>query len=404
MIENVGDSNSANIPVNFDNTEIAFRGKSDQELRQSYKLFKLINNPVLSKIGPAITRFAFELGLPITGLIRKTIFKQFCGGESVEECEPVISKLWEGNVGTILDYSVEGQQDEDSYRTTTEEIIKNLQRAAADERIPFTVFKLSGLARLGLLEKISAGSDLSTAEETEYFRVKGRVNNICKTAYDLEISVMIDAEESWIQKAIDTLVIETMQLYNLERAIVYNTYQLYRTNGLATIKEHYTQAETYGFILGAKLVRGAYMEKERERAFALKYTSPIHYTKDETDTDYNSALKFCIHHYKYIAMLAGTHNEESCRVMAGLMNESSVPFNHPHMYFSQLLGMSDNLSFNLSSAGFNVAKYVPYGNVKAVLPYLFRRAEENTAIAGQMGRELNLIRAELERRKLMTNH
>ncbi len=401
MIENVSDQNSANTPLNFDNTEIAFRGKTDYELHQSYKLFKLINNTVVAKIGPAVVGFALKLGLPITGLIKKTIFKQFCGGESVEECEPVISKLWEGNVGTILDYSVEGQQDEDSYRITTAEIIKNLRRAAADERIPFTVFKLSGLARVGLLEKISVGSDLSAAEETEYFRVKGRINNICKTAYDLEVSVMIDAEESWIQKAIDTLVIETMQLYNLEKAIVYNTYQMYRTNGLATLKEHYTQAETYGFILGAKLVRGAYMEKERERALVLKYTSPIYSTKNETDADYNSALKFCVLHYKYIAMLAGTHNEESCRVMADLMNDCSVPVNHPHLYFSQLLGMSDNLSFNLSSAGFNVAKYVPYGNVKAVLPYLFRRAAENTAIAGQMGRELSLIKAELERRRLM---
>ncbi len=400
MIENVSDQNSTNIPINFDNTEIAFRGRSDAELHQSYKLFKLINNPLVAKIGPAVTSFALKMGLPIGGLIKKTIFRQFCGGESVEECAPVIAKLWEGNVGTILDYSVEGQQDEESYRMTTAEVIKNLQRAASDDRIPFTVFKLSGLARVELLEKISAGSDLSAAEETEYFKVKGRVNNICKTAYDLEVSVMIDAEESWIQKAIDSLVIETMQLYNLEKAIVYNTYQLYRTDGLITLKDHYTQAMTYGFILGAKLVRGAYMEKERERAQTLKQPLPIHSTKTETDNDYNSALKFCIHHYENVATVAGTHNEESCRVMVGLIKDSLVPFNHSHLYFSQLLGMSDNLSFNLSDAGFNVAKYVPYGPVKAVLPYLFRRAEENAAISGQMGRELSLIIAERKRRGL----
>ncbi|MEJ6979366.1 proline dehydrogenase family protein [Pedobacter sp. P351] len=400
MTENVSDQNFTNIPLSFNNTEIAFRGKSDEDLNLSYKLFKLINNPLLVRIGPSLISLAIKLGLPITGLIKKTIFKQFCGGESIEECEPVINKLWKGKVGTILDYSVEGLQDEESYRRTTAEIIENIRRASVDERIPFTVFKLSGLARLELLEKISSGSDLSSAEDAEYFKIKGRVNNICKTAYDLDVSVMVDAEESWIQKAIDYLVLETMQLYNLEKAVVYNTYQLYKIDGLETLTNHHKQAETYGFILGAKLVRGAYMEKERERAGNLGYSSPIHHTKEETDIDYNLALKLCVENYKHISMLAGTHNEESCKYLVNLIKDASMSVNHPHVYFSQLLGMSDNLSFNLSNAGFNVAKYVPYGPVKAVLPYLFRRAEENSAIAGQVGRELSLISDERVRRGL----
>lgn len=398
MIENSGGQSSKSVQLNFDNTEIAFRGKSDEELNQSYKLFKLINNGFLSRVGPSLIRLAFKLGLPIEGLIKKTLFRQFCGGESIEDCEPVVARLWNEQVGTILDYSAEGLQEDQAYAGTAVEIVKTIQKAGSDERVPLTVFKISGLARFELLEKITAGHELSQAEQAEYFKVKGRVNNICKTAYDLDVPVMIDAEESWIQKAIDTLALESMQLYNLERAIVYNTYQLYKVDGLATLKAHYIQAETYGFLLGAKLVRGAYLEKERNRAMALEYDSPVHSTKEATDSDFSDALKFCMRHIKYIAFVAGTHNEESCRQLVELLREASVPANHPHVYFSQLLGMSDNLSFNLSDAGCNVAKYVPYGPVKAVLPYLFRRAEENSAVAGQMSRELSLIARERKRR------
>lgn len=401
MIENVSDQDSTNIPINFDNTEIAFRGKSDEELNASYILFKLINIKLLTQIGQWAATTALNLGLPITGLIKKTVFKQFCGGETIEESELVIGYLWKKNVGSILDYSVEGLQDEASFNNTTAEIVKIIKKAGFDDRIPFTVFKLSSIASYKLLEKISSGIELSDAEQAEYFKVKGRVNNICKTAYDLDVPVMIDAEESWIQKAINNLAIETMQLYNLEKAIVYNTYQLYRIDGLATLKEHYIQAETYGFIFGVKLVRGAYMEKERERAMALNYSPPIHTTKNATDNDYNAALKFCVQHIKYIAFVAGTHNEVSCKKLLELLSEASIPPNHLHVYFSQLLGMSDNLSFNLANSGLNVAKYVPYGPVKFVLPYLFRRAEENNAIIGQVSRELALIDVERKRRKIV---
>ncbi|MFD2162862.1 proline dehydrogenase family protein [Paradesertivirga mongoliensis] len=401
MIEKVGDPNSESIPLNFDNTEIAFRRKSDKELDDAYKLFKLINNKLLATIGPALTAFALRLGLPVTGLIKNTLFKQFCGGESIDDCESVISSLSDGRVGTILDYSVEGVQEEANYSSTTAEIIRTIQKAGSDDRVSLSVFKISGIARVELLAKVSAGQNLDASEQAEYFKVKGRVNNICKTAYDLEVPVMIDAEESWVQNAIDTLALEMMQLYNLEQVIVYNTYQLYLTNGLVTLKDHYLQAETYGFLLGAKLVRGAYLEKEQNRALALEYTSPVHSSKEATDQDYNIALKFCVQHIKYIGLVAGTHNEESCRILTELLKDASIPINHPHVYFSQLLGMSDNLSFNLAAAGYNTAKYVPYGPVKAVLPYLFRRADENTAISGQMSRELSLIIKERERRKAL---
>jgi proline dehydrogenase len=385
--------------LNFNNTEIAFKRKSTEELNKSYLLFKVIDNKILVKVGLSLMGLAMQWSLPINNLLKNTLFQQFCGGESIEECEKTILNLAEGRVGTILDYSAEGAQDEAVYAQTTGEIIKTIQRADNDDRIPLTVFKLSGIARFDLLKKISAGIELSQAEQTEYFKVKGRVNNICKTAFDLEIPVMIDAEESWIQDAIDNLALETMRLYNLEKAIVFNTYQLYRKDKLASLKQHFIEAETYGFILGAKLVRGAYMEKERDRAEALNIPSIIHENKSDTDHDFNEALKFCVKHIKYLAFVAGTHNEESCSLLTELMKKDIIPVNHLHVYFSQLLGMSDNLSFNLANAGYNVAKYVPYGPIKSVMPYLMRRAEENSAIAGQMGRELKLLTQERKRRE-----
>ncbi len=384
--------------VNFDNTEIAFRRKTDQELKKEYWLFKLISNGILARIGPSLTQAALKMGLPVTGIIKKTLFDQFCGGETLDDCEKTIESLDKGFVGTILDYSVEGELDESAYIKTTDEILKTIRKAASDRRIPFAVFKPSGVARFRLLEKLQLRQDLSTAESAEYFKVKSRINLICKTAYDLEVPLMWDAEESWIQDPIDNLAIEMMRLYNREKAIVYNTYQLYRTDKLASLKADTFLAETDGFILGAKLVRGAYMEKERSRAAENGYPSPIHPDKAGTDADYNAALSFCIEHLQHVAMLAGTHNEESCMILAELIRKKQFPEDHPHVYFAQLLGMSDNISFNLAHAGYNVAKYVPYGPVKAVLPYLFRRAEENTAISGQMGRELAMIARERKRR------
>ncbi|TWR25128.1 proline dehydrogenase [Mucilaginibacter pallidiroseus] len=389
---------SPNSKLSFENTEIAFRHSSDKDLNRAYWLFKAINVNFLVKIGPPITNFAINIGLPIKGLIKATIFKHFCGGETIAECNDTIRNLSNGGVGTILDYSVEGEEDESVFDATRDEIIQTIIRATKDNAVPITVFKITGVGRFGLLEKLDAGIKLSVDEQVEWQTVQDRVLAICEMAHSEGVPVMIDAEESWIQKTIDNLALNMMRFFNKEKAIVYNTYQLYRHDKLASLVADHAIAEQEGFILGAKIVRGAYMEKERKRAQEKGYPSPIQPDKASSDRDYNDALIYCADNYETLALVAGTHNEDSCRLLADLLNEKNIPHNHPHIYFSQLLGMSDNLSFNLADAKYNVAKYVPYGPIKAVLPYLFRRAQENTAIAGQMSRELSLIVKERKRR------
>lgn len=386
--------------LSFDNTEISFRGKTNADINRAYWLFKLISSNFLTKVGPPITEFVLKIGLPVEGIIKATIFKHFCGGETIEECESTVAALHHGKVGSILDYSVEGAEEEEVFDQTCAEIIKTIKRADGDSRIPLTVFKVTGIGRFALLEKVNARAKLSEAETGEFLKFKNRFETICKAAFDASIPVMIDAEETWIQDTVDELTLEVMRKFNREKLIVYNTYQLYRNDKLASLKADSTLAKSEGFILGAKLVRGAYMEKERERALQLGYPSPINSTKEATDREYNAAVAFCAENTDHIGFVAGTHNEDSCRLLVELLDKNGIQQNNPSVYFSQLLGMSDNLSFNLADAGYNVAKYVPYGPVKAVLPYLFRRAEENTSISGMMGRELNLILAERKRRKL----
>jgi proline dehydrogenase len=386
--------------LNFENTEIAFRNKSNADLNSAYYLYKVISSNFLVKIGPPITNFFLNAGLPLKPLIRATIFKQFCGGETIAECENTIKQLALGKVGTILDYSVEGEEKEEVFDFTCEEIIRTIERAAGDSRVPITVFKITGIGRFALLEKIDAQQTLTAAEEAEFTKVKARCQKICQRAYDKNVPIMIDAEESWIQKTIDDLALDMMRVFNRERLLVYNTYQMYRHDKLADMKADHLIARETGFILGVKMVRGAYMEKERKRAEEMGYPSPIQPDKAATDKDYDASLQYCVEHIKEIGFVAGTHNEESCQALAQLLDEFEIPHNHSHVYFSQLLGMSDNLSFNLSDADYNVAKYVPYGPIKAVMPYLFRRAQENTSVAGQTSRELNLIAKEKARRKL----
>lgn len=391
---------SPNEKLNFDNTEIAFRSKSNTDLNAAYWLFKIISSNFLTKVGPPVTNFFLNIGLPIKGIIKATIFKHFCGGETIAECEGTIAQLHSGNVGTILDYSVEGEDEEAVFDFTCEEIIRTIERAAGDKRIPITVFKVTGIGRFALLEKLDTKQELNTAEQAEFDKVKARCEKICRRAYDKKVPVMIDAEETWIQDTIDALALDMMLLFNKESVIVYNTYQMYRHDKLADLKADHLIAKAQDFILGVKMVRGAYMEKERKRAEEMGYPSPIQPTKEASDIDYNESLKYCIQHIKEIAFVCGTHNEESSRLLAELMDQHKIAHNHSHVYFAQLLGMSDNLSFNLSDAGYNVAKYVPYGPIKAVMPYLFRRAQENTSIAGQTSRELGLIIKEKQRRKL----
>lgn len=386
--------------LSFENTEIAFRHSSNSDLKRAYWLFRMININFFVKMGPPITNFAMRIGVPIKGIIKATIFKHFCGGETIAECDSTIKNLYEGKVGTILDYSVEGEDEEQVLDATRDEIILTIKRATGDKAVPITVFKPTGIARFALLEKLDGGTTLTADEEKEWGKIQSRVLAICTKAYETGVPIMIDAEETWIQNTIDLLALNMMRKFNKEKAIVYNTYQLYRSDKLASLKSDHDIALKEGFILAAKLVRGAYMEKERKRASEMGYTCLIQPNKQSTDRDYDAAVHFCIDNVETVALLAGTHNENSCSLLADLLNEKKVLHNHPHVYFSQLLGMSDNLSFNLADAGYNVVKYVPYGPVKSVLPYLFRRAQENTAIAGQMSRELGLILKEKKRRKI----
>lgn len=386
--------------VNFDNTEIAFRSKSNSELNKAYWLFKIISSNFLVQVGPPVTNLFLKMGLPIQGIIKSTIFQQFCGGETIADCERTIGVLANGKVGTILDYSVEGEEEEHVFDFTCAEIIRTVERAVGDSRLPITVFKVTGIARFALLEKIDAKGTLTDAEKAEFEKVKNRCESICRMAYEKNIPIMIDAEETWIQDTIDGLALDMMLLFNREKLIVYNTYQMYRHDKLADLKADYLIAEKAGFVLGAKIVRGAYMEKERERALEKGYPSPIQADKAATDNDYNAAITFCVENIEGIGLVCGTHNEQSCRVLTDLLEKLDIDAQHPRVYFSQLLGMSDHLSFNLSDAGYNVAKYVPYGPIKAVMPYLFRRAQENTSIAGQTSRELDLILREKRRRSL----
>ncbi len=384
--------------ISFDNTEIAFAGKTDKDLRRSYWLFKMVSSPSFVNFGKSMTDFALRTHLPITGMIKATIFKQFVGGEDIAECSKTIAELGKYNIGTILDYSVEGAEKESAFDACTKETIETIHLAEKDKNIPFCVFKVTGLARFALLEKVSAAGVLTEAEKTEYERVKQRVFTICKRAHYAGIPILIDAEESWIQEAVDEMANTMMSQFNKERPIVYNTFQLYRKDRLAYLKQSLALAETGSYFLGAKLVRGAYMEKERERAKEKGYPDPMQATKEDTDTDYNAALKFCVEHIDRIGLCAGTHNEQSSMYLLELIKGKNIPENHKHIFFSQLLGMSDHISFNLAKAGFNVAKYVPYGPVKEVLPYLIRRAQENTSVKGQTGRELSLIIKEKKRR------
>ncbi|MEO6883240.1 MAG: proline dehydrogenase family protein [Bacteroidia bacterium] len=385
--------------ISFDNTEIAFSGKTATDLNRSYWLFKMVSNMRLVKIGKSLTTFAINFHLPIKSIIKATIFKQFCGGETIAECDHTIEVLQKYKVGTILDYSVEGKKSEKDLEATTLETIATIEKAKNNSGIPFCVFKVTGIARFDLLEKYETENGLTESEKKDFEIIKNRVKRICKAAFEASVSIFIDAEESWIQKAIDDLADEMMALYNHEKAIIYNTFQLYRTDRLNFLKRSLENARSKNYFLGAKLVRGAYMEKERLRAAQKNSISPIHENKINADKDYDAALSFCVENIASISFCAGTHNEKSSMYLAQLMQEKGITLSDKRIYFSQLFGMSDHISFNLANGGYNVAKYVPYGPVKEVLPYLIRRAQENTSVKGQTGRELGLIIKEKARRK-----
>lgn len=385
--------------VSFDNTAVAFRYKSDKELRKAHFIFSIVNHPWMSSVAQQLVKTALTLRLPVLGIIRGTVFQHFCGGESIEAAESTILHLGNYGVSTILDYSVEGEKSEEGFDATMREVLHTLEKARNRKEIPFCVFKVSGIADVVLLEKVQHGDAISDEEILALERIRSRIDKICSRAYEYDVPVLIDAEETWIQDVIDTLTNEMMERYNRESAIVYNTIQLYRTIGYKKLREAFHSAAMHNYFLGVKLVRGAYMEKERERADENGYESPVFPDKEGSDDAFNKALVFCMDNKQRISMMCGSHNEYSNYYLTMLMEKYNVMPNDRHVWFAQLYGMSDNISFNLARAGYNVAKYVPYGPVKSVMPYLFRRADENTSVSGQSSRELLLIKKELQRRK-----
>jgi proline dehydrogenase len=395
------DSNPRGQKLDFSNTQFAFAYKTDAQLKRTYRLFKMLGSNFLSKVGPPLVTFALKLGLPVQGIIRRTIFDIFCGGTSLEDTRGRSLELFQSKVLTILDYSVEGKSTEESFDATRDEIIRTLQHGATDEAVAFSAMKVTGIADAELLAKQDGGRELSKEEKTSLVRGKARLEAICKVAAELGQPVFVDAEESWIQKTIDIWTEEMMETYNQKKPIVYQTIQMYRHDRLVYFRNLIKIATEKGYFIGIKIVRGAYIEKENERANELGYPTPMQPNKAATDRDYNAALRESILHIDRVALCAGTHNEESAALLAVLIDEKGIPRDHPHVLFAQLLGMSDHISFNLAHNGYRSSKYLPYGPVKSVLPYLFRRAAENTSIAGQSSREVELLRKEVKRRGLL---
>jgi proline dehydrogenase len=388
--------------LNFNDTENTFSGISNKELKRKFLIFNKIPKTetkieTYSKIASTFLKFRIPLSKTI---IKAVVYKQFCGGESIDECDSAVSNLAKKGVGTILDYSVEGGLTEESFEKATQEIIKTIEKGKGDNSFPFAVFKMTGIGRLSLLEKLSQNKNLTAEEKLELENLKSRVNSICELAHSISKPVLIDAEESWIQDAIDNLAVEMMEKYNRKCPLVFNTIQLYRHDRLEFLKNSHQIAQEKGYFLAVKLVRGAYMDKERQLAEEMNYPSPIQIDKDATDRDYNLALRYCVDNIESIGVCAGSHNEESVRILAELLQEKKLSLNHPHVHFAQLYGMGDNISFSLADNGYNTAKYLPYGTIEQTIPYLTRRLKENKSGIEQMNRQLELIIRELERRKI----
>ena len=385
--------------MKFNNLEVAFSDKSNSDLNRAHLLFKTISSPVISKLLTSVVKICLWLKLPITPIIKATVFKHFCGGTTIKNSQKSMDKLWESHIGTILDYSAEGKKSEEDFNHVMEETIRTILKSEKEESIPFSVFKFTGLCSFSLLKKMSDHSVLTKKEEVEKGLFLSRIENICRTAAENKVPIFIDAEESWIQNAIDNITMEMMRKYNKEEACIYNTLQMYRNDRITYLNELVSDIKDNKYFVGLKLVRGAYHQQEIERAKQKNYPCPVHTIKENTDTDYNKALRICLENIDRISVCAGTHNEESSALLMDLMQQHNIQKGDKRIFFSQLLGMSDHISYNIANSGFNVAKYVPYGPVKDVLPYLIRRAEENTSIAGQMGRELTNIIEEKKRRR-----
>ena len=390
--------------VDFTDTQIAFATKSDKNLKETYRLFKWMNKSWLVDFGAIMGIRAVKWNLPgVEKIVRNTIYRQFVGGRTLEESLPSIRELYAHKIASILDYGLEAKSTDDSFEHIKDQTIKSLLFADENKSVPVVSIKVSGLARNELLERAQSGQDLKLSEQHEWDIMMHRLHEICRTAQSKRIGVFIDAEESWIQITIDRIAEELMRDYNQEHPIVYNTYQLYRHDKLEQLKLDYQKAQESGYILGAKIVRGAYMDKERARAKLNNYPSPIQPDKASTDRDYDEAVRYCVDHYERLAFCNATHNVKSVTLMLQLIVDKKLERNHPHLNFCQLYGMSDYITYNLAAEGFNVAKYLPYGPVNEVVPYLIRRAQENTSVTGEMSRELSLIDKEIKRRRTERN-
>ena len=383
----------------FNDTQVAFALKTDTELERAYFLFKMIDNEPLVRIGTAVTNFALKAHLPVESLIRVTVFDHFCGGTTEDDCLSVVDKMFTKGVSSVLDYSVEGKEEEEQFDAALQMTLKTIEFAKERKAIPFAVFKPTGLGRFYLYEKIGEKQPLTLEEQNEWNRVVARFDLICKMAHDKDVALLIDAEESWMQDAADELVTDMMRKYNKKKAIVFNTLQLYRWDRLDYLKKLHNQAKAEGFYIGMKIVRGAYMEKENSRAEEMGYPTPICESKEATDINYDATMTYMIDNLDIMSIFAGTHNESSSYKLIEMMESRGISKNDNRIWFGQLYGMSDNISYNLAKYGFNVAKYLPFGPVRDVMPYLIRRAEENTSVAGQTSRELNLLKTERQRRK-----
>lgn len=383
----------------FNDTETAFKLKSNEDLNRALFLFSMINRPTLVKIGTYLTEVSLKLHLPVEGLIKNTIFKQFSGGETMEDCMKVIEKMYTKKLHSILDYSVEGKEEEAQFDAALKKKISIIEFASKKKELPYAVFKPTGIGRLEIWEKVSSKETLTKEEEEEWDRVKNRVDLICGTAFKNDISVLADGEESWMQLAADELMEEMMRKYNKEKVIVFNTLQCYRWDRLNYLQELHLKSKTEGFKVGAKIVRGAYMEKENERAHKMGYQTPICENKEATDVSFNGVLAYCLTNLDDISLFIGTHNEMSNYLALQIMEDKNIDINDSRVWFSQLYGMSDHISLNLAKKGYNTAKLVPFGPVREVVPYLIRRAQENTSVKGQTGRELSLLIEERKRRK-----
>lgn len=386
--------------LSFEDTHIAFSSKNNFALQKAYWIFAIMNQNWIVKLGTFFIKLFLFLHFPIKKLIKTTIFQQFCGGESIDDCENTIQGLNKVSIGTILDYSVEGEENEKSFLKTKNEILRTIEKAHQELSIPFAVFKVTGIFSSELLEQFQTGP-LDEDEEQSFTLSKEYMHEICQKAFDLQVRLFIDAEESWIQNSIDLLSYEMMEKFNKNEVILYNTFQMYRVDMLGNLSNAIKSAKDKNYFLGVKLVRGAYLEKERQRSHEENYSEPLHKSKHDTDRDFNAAVDLCLQNLETVYFCVGTHNEESCIHLCDKMNALGISNNHKQIHFAQLLGMSDNISYNLAHFGYNVAKYVPYGPVESVMPYLFRRAEENSSIAGQTSREFALIKKEVNRRKLL---